>query len=109
MKIDFTALKEKTIQQMNGGNGKCRGRMFMDEKGKIIYCILPQGSSIGSHVQKSSNDVNYVISGQGKAICDGIEETLAPGDCHYCPKGSTHSIINMGEEDLVLFSVVTEL
>ena len=109
MKIDFTTLKEITIQQMNGGSGECRARMFMDDKGKIIYSVLPKGSSIGSHVQKSSNDVNYVISGQGKAICDGIEETLKPGDCHYCPKGSTHSIINTGEEDLVLFSVVTEL
>ena len=109
MKIDFTTLKEITIQQMNGCSGECRARMFMDDKGKIIYSVLPKGSSIGSHVQKSSNDVNYVISGQGKAICDGIEETLKPGDCHYCPKGSTHSIINTGEEDLVLFSVVTEV
>ena len=109
MKIDFKALKEITVPRMNGGNGECRARMYMDEKGKIIYSILPQGSSIGSHIQKSSNDVNYVISGYGKAICDGIEETLSPGDCHYCPKGSTHSIINTGEEDLILFSVVTEL
>lgn len=94
---------------MNDGSSECRARMFMDDKGKIIYSILPKGSSIGYHVQKSSNDVNYVISGHGKAICDDIEETLVPGDCHYCPKASTHSIINTGEEDLVLFSVVAEL
>ena len=109
MKIDFTTMKEVAIPKMNGGEGICKARMYMDDKGKIIYSVLPKGSSIGPHVQKSSNDVNYVISGQGIAICDGIEETLAPRDCHYCPKGSTHSIINTGEEDLVLFSVVTEL
>ncbi|MBQ7423553.1 MAG: cupin domain-containing protein [Prevotella sp.] len=109
MKIDFTTLKEVAIPKMNGGEGVCKARMYMDESGKIIYSILPKGSSIGLHLQKASNDVNYVISGQGKAVCAGVDETLKPGDCHYCPKGSVHSIINTGEDDLVLFSVVTEL
>ena len=30
------------------------------------------------------------------------------GECHYCPKGSTHSIENIGEEDLIIFDVVPE-
>ena len=28
------------------------------------------------------------------------------GDCHYCPKGHTHSLINNSDEDLVFFAVV---
>ena len=36
------------------------------------------------------------------------EESLEAGDCHYCPKGHTHSLINVGKEDLVFFAVVPE-
>ena len=31
---------------------------------------------------------------------------LCPGVLHICPKGSEHSIINTGTEDLVLFTIV---
>lgn len=110
MKIDFNTLKEVSIPRMNRGEGVCRARMYADERGKIIYSILPPGTSIGLHTQATSNDINYVVSGSGKAICNGKEEMLHKGDVHYCPKGSEHSIINTAEEeDLILFSVVTEL
>lgn len=109
MKIDFSKLKEITVPHMNGGMGECRARMFMDPSGKIIWSVLPKGSSIGKHLQKTSNDVNYIISGECKAIDNGVEETLKAGDVHYCPKGHEHSIINIGNEDLVLLTVVTEI
>jgi len=47
-----------------------------------------------------------VISGHGRAICDGEEEMLVPGTCHYCRNGQAHSIINDGDEDLIIFTVV---
>ena len=39
-----------------------------------------------------------------------IDETerLAAGDCHYCPKGGFHTLINDGDEDLVFFAVVPQ-
>lgn len=43
-----------------------------------------------------------------KAICNGVEEVLAAGICHICPKGSEHSIINTGDNDLVMLTVVVE-
>ena len=38
---------------------------------------------------------------------DGREEAVA-GNCHYCPKNHSHSMINNGTEDLVFFAVVAE-
>lgn len=75
---------------------------------KSIRCAIHAGGSIGLHKHETSDDVNYVLSGTGKAICDGKEESLAPGTCHICKKGSEHSIVNTGEEDLVLLTVVIE-
>ncbi len=106
MLIDFNEMKELCIENMNNGSGRVNSKMFMNENGKVILCRISQGASIGEHIQKSGNDINYVISGVGKAICDGKEEQLYKGVCHYCPKNSVHSIINTGDEDLVLFTVV---
>ena len=60
------------------------------------------------HRHETSDDINYVLSGTGKAICDGKEEPLSAGTCHACKKGSVHGIVNTGAEDLVLLTVVSE-
>lgn len=108
MLIDFKELKEITMPGMNNGTGTMTARMFMDDQGKIIPCSIHPGGSIGLHTHETSDDINYVLSGKGKAICDGKEETLSPGTCHICKKGSEHSIINTGDEDLMLLTVVVE-
>ena len=97
------------IPHLNGGEGTVFARMYMDKAGKIMVSRLPKGASIGLHTHTTSSEVNYVLSGFGAATCGGAEEALAPGDCHCCPKGSSHSIANTGEEDLVLFTVVPEM
>ena len=86
MLIDFNSKEEKIIEGMNGGQGKIAAKMFMNSSGKVIVSRLAPGASIGSHVQTSGNDINFVVSGEGKAFCNGIEEILKPGVCHYCPK-----------------------
>lgn len=54
------------------------------------------------------DDISYVMSGMGKAVCDGQEEILSAETCHICKKGSEHSIVNIGDEDLMLLTVVVE-
>lgn len=106
MRIDFDYSGWIEIPHMNGGTGSVFASMTMTENTRIILTRIPPGSSIGMHTQDSGDDVNYVLEGKGKAICDGKEEMLEPGICHVCPKGSEHSIINDGVMDLILFSTV---
>lgn len=108
MLIDFNEIKEITIPGMNKGTGTMTARMYMDKQRKIIPCTINAGGSIGVHKHETSDDINYILSGNGKAICDGQEEILATGTCHICKKGSEHSIINTGSSDLVLLTVVVE-
>ena len=109
MLINFNNLSEVNIKSMNGGLGNVAAKMFKNEFGKVILSRIPPNSSIGMHMQKTSNDINFIVKGKGKAICNGNIEDLSPGVCHYCPKGSEHSIINTGNEDLIIFTVVQEL
>ena len=108
MRIDLNEIQEITIPGMYNGTGEMSARMYMDERGKIIPTRIHPGGSIGLHDHKTSDDINYIIEGEGKAICDGQEEILTAGCCHICKKGSAHSIINTGEEDLVMLTVVVE-
>lgn len=108
MLINFNHMSSKTMPGMNNGTGTMTMKSFYENGFRLIPCTIHPGGSIGLHVQTSSEDINYVISGRGKAICNGKEELLFPGVCHICPKGSEHSIINTGDEDLVLFTVVAE-
>jgi mannose-6-phosphate isomerase-like protein (cupin superfamily) len=108
MLIDFNNVKEITVPGMNNGTGTMSAKMYLDEQGKVIPCAIHPGGSIGSHRHETSDDINYVISGNGRAVCDGQEEILSVGTCHICKKGSTHSIENNGDEDLVLLTVVVE-
>lgn len=108
MLINFNEEDEIKVSGMNGGVGTLYAKMHIGESGKIIPSRLTPGSSIGYHPHPTSDDINYVISGVGKAVCDGVDEPLAPGICHICKKDSSHSIINTGTEDLVLLTVVVE-
>lgn len=108
MLINFNKIEEITVSGMNQGTGQMSARMYMDQEGKIIPCRIHAGGSIGMHGHPTSDDINYILSGTGKAVCDGQEEILGPGTCHICKKGSEHSIINTGSEDLVMLTVVVE-
>ena len=61
---------------MNNETGTISAKMHIGKQGKIIPCSVHPGSSIGYHKHETSDDINYVISGNGKAICDGHEEIL---------------------------------
>lgn len=108
MFIDFNSINEMTIPGMNGGTGMMTAKMYNNDAYRIIPTAIHPGGSIGTHRQESGDDLNYIISGIGKAFCDGIEEALKPGVMHVCPKGSEHSIVNTGEEDLVMLTIVVK-
>lgn len=108
MLIDFNRMNEMEIPGMNGGAGTMSCRMFNDDRYRIIPTRIHPGGFIGEHVQESGDDLNYVISGAGLAVCDGAEEPLSPGIMHVCPQGSSHSIRNTGDDDLVILTIVVK-
>ncbi len=108
MQIDFNKIDSVTVPGMNNGTGMMSARMYNDDSYRIIPTSIHPGGSIGTHKQESGDDMNYIVSGTGRAFCDGIEEALMPGVMHICPKGLEHSIINTGEEDLVMLTIVVK-
>ena len=119
MKVEFGAIEETAIPGFKGGEGVTHARMFADGRNRIMRGRLEPGCSIGLHTHEGSSEIVYVLSGTGKALYgggeerldpggEGGEERLAPGDCHYCPEGHAHSLINDGTQTLKFFAVVPQ-
>ena len=114
MKLILDQLPQKELQNFYGGEKSLLANMTVDNENKILRGRLVPGASIGYHCHADSSEVIYILSGCGKAIWNphesgsenGSEEILAAGDCHYCPMGSFHTLINTGSEDLLFFAVV---
>ena len=82
--------------------------MYTDERNKIIRGRLIPGASVGGHKHETGSEIVFVLSGEATAFTDGEEERLSAGQCHYCPKGHSHTLRNDGPEDFVFFAVVVE-
>ena len=64
------------------------------------------GCTIGLHTHETSSEIIYILSGAGKVKYDDGEEAVSAGQCHYCPKGHSHALINNSGEPLEFFAVV---
>ncbi len=108
MIFDFNQAVNYSIPNLNGGDGTVFAKVIPTETGSVMYAVVPPGSSIGFHTHENDMDFNFILSGTGVAICDGKEEALSPGTCHFCPKGSRHSIRNDGNSDLQIYIAVVK-
>lgn len=108
MFIDFTTIEQTVLHEFKGGNKDTVSQMYVDELGKIMKGRLEPGASIGMHTHETSSEIIYILSGTASFLYDEGTEEVPAGGCHYCPKGHSHSMRNLGDEDLVFFAVVPE-
>lgn len=120
MIVDFNKINEVVTPNFKGGEGAARMRTQYDGMNKIMMGRLLPGCTIGYHIHDESSEIIYITSGTARCLYDGgepepnganaiIEEHLVAGQCHYCPRGHSHSLINASDtEPLEYFAVVTE-
>ncbi|MCH5303556.1 MAG: cupin domain-containing protein [Ruminococcus sp.] len=109
MKLDFNEIEKTVINKFKGGEKDFNAHISFDGMNKILHGTLEVGASIGLHKHETNSEIIYIISGDARCIYDDTVEFLKPGQCHYCPKGHTHSLINNSDsENLVFFAVISE-
>jgi mannose-6-phosphate isomerase-like protein (cupin superfamily) len=102
-------LKNETAQQLDsfkGGEKYLLAKMHFDGMNRILHGTLVPGATVGLHTHGDSSEIMYILSGNGHVLYDGDLLEIGAGQCHYCPKGHSHSLINDGDADLVFFAVV---
>ena len=106
MKIDFNNLEVNVAACFKGGKGDYVSRRFVDENNKIMLGTLAPGASIGFHSHDSDSEIMYFLEGEATVLTHDGEEKLLPGQAHYCPMGSSHSLVNRGDRDLKFLAIV---
>lgn len=106
MIVDFDKIEALIVPHMNGGDLEIAERTISEDGKRMTILTVPVGASIGSHFHFDSAEYDYVISGEGTAVIDELTEFLKPGVMHICKAGSVHSILNTGDEELVLLSII---
>lgn len=108
MLIDFEELPRTVNERFKGGEGKVNIRAFADDNARIMKVTIEPNSSIGLHKHEDNSEIVFIVSGRGRMVTDGAAEELRAGMCSYCPRGSEHTLINAGEDELVLFAVIPQ-
>ena len=100
--IDFSHL-----ENFKGGEKHLEAQMYFDGTNRILTrARLIPGASIGMHTHDDSCEVIFILEGSGCLLEEGVKKAVQAGDCLYCPKGGSHSLINDSEEDLLFCAVV---
>lgn len=108
MNIGLKEMEAQVLPKFKDGEGELIAKMQFDGMNRILYGTLPSGSTIGYHKHETNSEIIYILKGNGKCLYDDVEEILSEGDCHYCKKGHSHSLINDSDDDLTFFAVVPE-
>lgn len=106
MIIRFDEMDLTVLPAFKGGEKEYRAKMFFDGSNRIMQGTLIPGASIGMHTHEDSSETIFLIKGNGTLIEDGETKKVSEGECLYCPKGHTHSLINDSDSDLRFLAVV---
>ena len=75
----------------------------VESESMTIKVTLNAGHSMNYHSHKHRDEVWVVISGKGRTIVDGMEQSVAPGDVITMSAGCRHTVI--AETELKLMEI----
>jgi len=95
----------KTEPGTHDGGGQTIGYSFFAKVPNLRLIFrkraLHPGSGIGLHTQ-TEDEIYYVLSGRGTMTLDGTPVDITPGTAVLTRTGSSHSLKQVGNEDLVI-------
>ena len=87
------------------GGGQTIGYSFFDKTPGMKFVFrkraLHPGAGVGPHEQHE-DEVYYVLSGRGVMTVDDTKVDMTPGTAVLTRPGSSHSLTQLGAEDLVV-------
>lgn len=101
-------------QGMRGGPGEVKIRHYFKEeeiKAPSRLCAeltLAPGSGIGEHEHVNEDEIFIIQRGRGLVVDSGREVEVGAGDAILTGEGASHSIKNIGSEDLLITAVIMQ-
>jgi mannose-6-phosphate isomerase-like protein (cupin superfamily) len=66
---------------------------------------IPPGGDIGEETHADTDQVLYLVNGEGKVVLNGEKHTFKKHDLVLVNAGTKHNFINTGEEDMKIITM----
>jgi quercetin dioxygenase-like cupin family protein len=70
-------------------------------RSSLGYSVFTPGTTLAP-VRHETEEVAYVVAGQGELLLDDGSLTFAAGDALHIPAGVWHAVSNTGDEDAIM-------
>jgi mannose-6-phosphate isomerase-like protein (cupin superfamily) len=86
-------------------NDAYRRVLFTSARSQTALMTIPVGQDIGVEEHTNVEQLFFIANGRGKAVLDGAESALSPGDLLVVTPGTRHDVVNTGAEPLRIYTV----
>jgi mannose-6-phosphate isomerase-like protein (cupin superfamily) len=93
------------IATVADANPDFRRVLWTGERSQLVVMTIPPGGEIGEEVHEGIDQILTFVSGVGRAVIDGEQRDVSPGDLVAVPAGHKHNFVNTGPNPLVLYTV----
>ena len=93
------------IKKLTKENTNFRKVLHTGVHSQIVAMSLPVSGDIGEEVHPNTDQMLFIVGGEGQAILNGETRSIEEHDVVFVPAGATHNFKNTGDEELKLFTV----
>lgn len=93
------------VKQAAKENTDFRRVLFTGPHSQLVLMALAPSEEIGTEVHTDVDQLLYVVKGEGVAVLGDTRQSFDKGAVFCVPAGTTHNVINTGDEPLKLFTV----
>lgn len=95
------------IEDLTKDNNNFRQVLFTGKRMQLVVMSLLPGEEIGLEVHPETDQFFRVEEGKVKVIMNGEENILEEEMVAIVPAGTSHNVINVGEEVVKIYTIYT--
>ena len=92
------------LEKLTAENDDFRRVLYTARHSQLVLMSLLPGEDIGEEIHELDQFIR-VEQGEGRAVLDGVEHSLADGSAIVIPAGMKHNVINTGAGKLKLYTI----
>lgn len=93
------------IKKLTKENSNFRKVLYTGKHSQIVAMSISVGGDIGEETHPNTDQILFIVDGEGEAIVQGITRRIEEHDVIFVPAGTLHNFRNTCDEDLKLFTV----
>ena len=77
----------------------------MTERCSLAEETLPAGKSVHRHYHLATEEIYYILQGEGQMTVGSETREVAAGDAIFIPRGAAHTLENTGQTSMTILLV----